>query len=302
MRPAVLQSSGMDPRRIAFPRTGRRIALAASVLTHALVAGLWLHNPPHKPHMRVPERAHAAHARVTLRLYSAPQRAPAPLAVAPAPPEPIRPERAKPPRPRVRPAAAAAAPVRPPAIEAPPPAATTSPVAAIDPAPAASATAGAAFAGLFAPIVSRPIGNGGWGRRRVDPPPAPDPQAQREQALLALRMALLGRLNDLAGRLGEARRGGQDLQCDIAIDGVHHTAEVRCADPADQGAPWSALQGLLAAGTVPATNADLCFRLVGSQVSSQACAADTPVPASPDGVKSSEHRGTGFAGPLVLPP
>lgn len=125
---------------------------------------------------------------------------------------------------------------------------------------------------MFAPIISRPIGNSGWGRRRADPTPAPDPQVQREQALLALRMSLLGRLNDLASRLGDGDLG---LRCDIAIDGVHHTAQVQCADPAHQGAPWSALQGLLVAGAVSTTSADLCFRLAGTQVSSEPCADES---------------------------
>jgi hypothetical protein len=126
---------------------------------------------------------------------------------------------------------------------------------------------------MFAPIISRPLGHSGWGRRTSEPGPPPDPQVQREQDLLALRMSLTGRLNDLAARL---RAGGQALQCYIAIDDANRRAEVQCADPADQGAPWSALQGLLVAGTVATVDASLCFSLVGTQVTSARCAEEAP--------------------------
>ncbi len=267
----MLQLKGMDQSRIATSRAGRRIALAASVAAHALVAGLWLHTPPRQPGAQAPSRARAPMA---VRLYSAPPRVAALPAALATPPEPLQPPRAKASRPRVR-AATPAQPPQPTAVEAPP-AAAAPPIAPSDPV-APTAAPGSAFAGMFAPIISRPIGNSAWGRRRADPPPALDPQVQREQALLALRMSLLGRLNDLAGRLGDS---GQGLKCDIAIDALNHTAEVQCADPADQGTPWSALQGLLLAGTVPITAANLCFRLIGTQVSSEPC-AEEPRPANP---------------------
>ena len=286
----MLQSSRMDESRIVTPRRARQIALAASVGAHALVAGLWLHAAPHKAPADTAGRSRAA---ITVRLYSVPVPTVAPAARVEAQFVVTQPMHTAAPRKRM-----AAVPTlksqqqqlpqqqpepQPPpekvAVVTPPPPAAPSP-ARPDNAPPA-AVPGAAFAGLFTPILSRPMGNGGWGRRSTTPAPtpspAPDAHAQREQALLALQSALLGRLNDLAGRL---RSSGQDVQCHIAIDGPRQTAEVKCADPADQGAPWSALQGLLVAGTVPTGSASLCFRLAGPQVSPATC-AEIPEPPSP---------------------
>ena len=255
----MLQSKRMNPSRIVTPRAARRIALAASVAAHALVAGLWMQTSPH-PRDAATSRPRAA---MTVRLYAAPMAAvtmppPQVASLAPARPPPARPVRAKA---LSRPAPEPEKPMAPPDRTPPPPAAVP----------------GAAFAGLFAPIISRPLGHSVWGRRNVEPAPAPDPQTQREQALFALRMSLTGRLNDLAARLGAS---GQALQCTIAIDDLSHTAEVQCTDPADQGAPWSALQGLLVAGTVATADASLCFSLVGTQVTqvtSARCAEEAPV-------------------------
>lgn len=263
----MLQSKGMDPTRIATPWSGRRWALATSVAAHALVAWCWLQATPHKPRATAPTQSRAA---MTVRLYIAPQRAPFPPAAVEASVVPTPAPHTSVPRPRTRAAAAAVQP-RPTAVE-PPPTSVAPQIAPSMPAPQQpEVVPGAAFAGMFSPIISRSIGSSGWGHRRVNPAPAPDPQGQREQTLLALRMSLLGRLNDLAGRLSDS---GQDLQCDIAIDGASHTADVRCANPADQGAPWSALQGLLVAGTVSSTSADLCFKLVAASVSSEPCGDD----------------------------
>jgi hypothetical protein len=230
------------------------MALAASVGAHALLVALWLHGPSRPT--RTAASAGQPRAAFTVRLYAAAT----PSATAPvlAPPRvsPRRPQRVKAPS-----TSAAAAPQQ----VAPPP----SPEAAA-PAPAAAAQ----FAGLFGPLLSRPLGRSGWGRSStVSPDPAPPP----EQARQALRASLLGRLSDLADRL---TANGQDLRCHIAVDSGLHLAEVQCADPADRGAPWGALQGLLVAGSVQPGSASLCFSLSGPRVAAAVC-GDDPAAANP---------------------
>ena len=259
----------------------RRMALAASVAAHALVLGLSIEPPPHKPAAQLQATAGRPGAAMTVRLYREPaQTIGTPIHTQPTstPTAAQRVER-QPLLPTARRTKRPSAPVAvlpdattdptsdvnlevPPAVLQAPASPHTAPVAPV---------AGSAFAGLFAPILSTPMGRSGWSRRSADaaptPPAAPDPSLQ-QQATLALRMDLLGRLNDLAGSLSAS---GQQLECDIAVDGPRHLADIQCADPADQGAPWSALQGLLVAGSVPPGNASLCFRLAGPQVSVGAC-------------------------------
>ena len=123
----------------------------------------------------------------------------------------------------------------------------------------------------------RPLGRGTWGRSVPDSVAPLDATLQREQAALELRQKLASRLHDLAQRQGAS---GNALQCTIAVDSQRRIAEVHCADPADQGAPWSALHGLLVAGTVPAAQAHLCFRVNGAMVAVAPC-LDSPAPPQP---------------------
>jgi hypothetical protein len=153
-------------------------------------------------------------------------------------------------------------------------------VAATAPTPPAispPAAPGAAFANLFAPVIMRPLGRSTWGRPAPDSVAPLDANLQREHAALELRQKLASRLHDLAQRQGAI---GNAAQCTIAVDSQRRIAQVHCADPADQGAPWSALHGLLVAGTVPAAQAQLCFRVNGATVASAPC-LDSPAPPQP---------------------
>jgi len=234
------------------------MALAASSAAHALLVALWLHGSTQK----TPAPATASPSRVgfTIRLLAAAAAATLPTA-APLPPvvSPRRPPRARPPAPTPVAAPQPVAPV--PAAEAP------SPAVAV----------GGQFAGLFEPVLARPLGRGGWGRGgAVAPEPMPRPsELPHEQARQALLTSLLGRLHDLTARLAA---NGQDLRCRVAVDSSLRLAEVDCADPADRGAPWSALQGLLVAGRVPPGSASLCVGLSGPQVAVAACGDEVALP------------------------
>jgi hypothetical protein len=114
----------------------------------------------------------------------------------------------------------------------------------------------------------RPLGRSSWGRFAPDAVAPLDANLQREHAALELRQKLASRLHDLAQRQGASANA---MQCTIAVDSAHKFAEVHCADPADQGAPWSALHGLLVAGAVPAAQAHLCFRVNGATVAPTPC-------------------------------
>lgn len=88
-------------------------------------------------------------------------------------------------------------------------------------------------------------------------------------------MNVQGRLAALA----EASRGTERaMSCKIVIDTEHHVGEVACAEPADQAAPWSYLQGVLMAGTVTDSAQRLCFALAERQLFTQACPDSVPIP------------------------
>lgn len=108
-------------------------------------------------------------------------------------------------------------------------------------------------------------------------PAAPvDPQVLREQAALALQMSVQSRLSALAENL---RSAGHDARCEVVVDTDRRVAQVDCAQPSDQAAPWVYLQGLLVAGAVaPETASRQCFRLADQQLSMGPCPVVAPTP------------------------
>ena len=122
-------------------------------------------------------------------------------------------------------------------------------------------------AGLFAPVAAFPAGRGRWGSAPSSHT-APDPRLQREQAAMALQMALQARLNALVENM---RGAGDTLSCDIVVDTERQVGEVHCTPASDQAAPWSYLQGLIVAGTVADTAPRSCFRLADRQLLPGVC-------------------------------
>jgi hypothetical protein len=285
-RHRVVQSGVMDEPTRAAGRAAPRLpagfalysALAASIALHALL--LNGRNPAaHKP-LAAPDISRFRGA-ITVQLYT-PRIGPkletaavvaAATAVGAKAPVARRTTPAVPRAPRsataIEPAPQEAVPS---SESAPAPAPTP-----IPPPTSAPAAPGAAFANLFAPVIMRPLGRSSWGRSAPDRVAPIDANLQREQAALELRQKLASRLHDLALRQSA---GGNAVQCTIAVDSQHRIAEVHCTDPADQGAPWSALHGLLVAGNVPAAQAHLCFRVNGATVALAPC-QDSLAPPQP---------------------
>jgi hypothetical protein len=135
----------------------------------------------------------------------------------------------------------------------------------------------ARFAGLFAPVIQSPLGRSAWGPRPVHRPAVPvDPQVLREQAALALLMSVQSRLSALAENL---RSAGDDASCEVVVDTDRRVAQIECAQPSDQAAPWTYLQGLLVAGDVaPEAASCQCFRLAEQQLSMGPCPMAVPTP------------------------
>lgn len=126
-------------------------------------------------------------------------------------------------------------------------------------------------------MIQSPLGRSAWGRTSV-PRPAPpvDPQVLREQAALALQMSVQGRLSALAENL---RSAGHDAHCEVIVDTDRRVAQVECAQPSDQAAPWAYLQGLLVAGAVaPEAASRQCFTLAEQQLSMGPCPEALPTP------------------------
>lgn len=146
------------------------------------------------------------------------------------------------------------------------------------PAPAAS-QAGATFASMFAPVISRPIGRGRW-MASVAPAPMPlGPDVQRLQAMDNIRRQLLDRITPLGQQL---QNEGLTGACKLRIALAQQTAQLSCTQEADQARIWPALQGLVRAEPPDShsSQADLCWQLEGRQITSTPCDASTPAPTS----------------------
>lgn len=260
-------------------------ALALSVLAHALVAAgvyNWYRHagpPPSVGRQRGGLTVQLAIQPKAQLPSHAPQHPQTPVSHAPAGTD-VRPQ--------------APAPLR--AIAAPPPtmeaastadarhqdaplATQTAPSAvAATPAPAAS-QAGATFASMFAPVISRPIGRGRW-MASVAPAPTPlGPDVQRLQAMDNVRRQLLDRITPLSQQLQNEGLAGA---CKLRIALAQQTAQLSCTQEADQARIWPALQGLVRAEPPDShsSQADLCWQLEGRQITSTSCDASTPAPTS----------------------
>ncbi len=88
-------------------------------------------------------------------------------------------------------------------------------------------------------------------------------------------MNVQGRLAALAEASRSTERA---MSCKIVIDTEQRVGEVECAEPADQAAPWSYLQGVLVAGAVTDSAQRLCFALAERQLLTQACPDAVPTP------------------------
>lgn len=150
------------------------------------------------------------------------------------------------------------------------------PAVAETPAPAAS-QAGATLASMFAPVISRPIGRGRW-MSSVAPAPMPlGPDVQRLQAMDNIRRQLLDRITPLGQQLQNQALAGA---CKLRIALMQQTAQLSCTQDADQARIWPALQGLVRAEPPDShsSQADLCWQLEGSQITSAPCDATASAP------------------------
>lgn len=133
---------------------------------------------------------------------------------------------------------------------------------------------GAAFASLFAPIISRPIGTGRWGAPPSPPPEIHPDQMARQQALAARRANVMQRIQGLQMVLMQ-----QPLHegCDVQLVVATAQGLVQCTQADDAARVAGQLSEFLSQGTPSAsTQADLCLSLDGNRVTSRACSAPTP--------------------------
>lgn len=227
-----------------------------SVLAHLALLGAWVYaHAPAERAASVGQKRGSLSVRLVPRMLTTTAPISQPATPRPAPPKPIRhaliaPDTPKP-TPRTTPAPVMAA-------------GTPTP-------PAPAAPAGASFANLFAPIISRPIGHGRWGAAPPPIPSAPDMAMQREQAIQATRQAVSERLAQLQGRLNEHPLAGP---CAIRIDMDHRQSEVHCAAPQEQALVWSYLGSILQAGAVTTDNSTRCLTMTARDMAWTPCAID----------------------------
>lgn len=225
-----------------LPLSGMGSAVALSTLAHALALACWLHARHNEAGTFSVSQKRGG---LTVTIVPAPQaprtKAPhvAPKAATETPPKPrVLAAHSLPPPPSL-----AATPNLPPPEE-PSPAPTQLPAtdtpAPADPQPltpsrqavATQAEApGARFANLFAPIVSRPLGRGGWQARPTAIEANPATAAmQREQAIQGTRQALAQRMEAMRPWLREAPLQGR---CEVRIALAQHAAQLNCTEAAD---------------------------------------------------------------------
>ena len=253
------------------------LALGGSVLLHAVGMAGWTRHP--SPPRVAPATVSIFSVRLPQAAAGAPPTALAATrpAQAPAPSPSVRPRRSR----TTHPAAAATAPPSPPDPVGAPTAEPTAPppaTAEATPAPAP------VTAGLFSPLTSEPLGQGGWGRRRSRQSPDDEVsrtawQAQQPQVLQAMLQSRLAAMGEVM------RQNQQPLDCDIRLDTHTRHAEVRCHPEPMHDVAWGALQGLATPGPLEATAGPLllCLHWTSFEVLLTTCVdtqAPPPAPAS----------------------
>ncbi|MBI2732276.1 MAG: hypothetical protein HYX44_02880 [Aquabacterium sp.] len=266
-----------------LPLSGMGSAVALSTLAHALALAWWLH-ARHNEAGTFSVSQKRGGLTVTIAPATEPARTKSPH---------VEPKAAtqKPTKPRVparhslppAPTQAAAPSLPPP--EAPSPAPTQLPAtdtpAPADPQPLMSSrpatttqaeAPGARFANLFAPIVSRPLGRGGWQARPTAIEANPATAAmQREQAIQGTRQALAQRMEAMRPWLREAPLQGR---CEVRIALAQHAAQLNCTEAADLQRLSPQFASLLSLQPAAASlAADACLLIQASEMGWQDCPA-----------------------------
>lgn len=137
---------------------------------------------------------------------------------------------------------------------------------------------GTTWTGLFAPLISKPLGRGRWGGMAPPPPPTQqDPALQQAQALQARRAALMQRLQTLGTLLAQTPLQGE-CQVELALASPH--GQVSCPSANDANLVRSVLNDFLPSAQEPATppppTESICLHLIQARLDWVACQPTTP--------------------------
>jgi hypothetical protein len=142
--------------------------------------------------------------------------------------------------------------------------------------PTPEARPGAAFATLFAPIVSRPIGRGRWRPAPTQPiqPTQMSADMQREQALQAMQQSLNARVGSMQRVLPGAPLIGH---CEVRVDLERRLAQLSCTKAEDEPRLIAMLSGLATASKVSDGAKLVCLQADVQQIGWQDCTRQSPL-------------------------
>ena len=131
----------------------------------------------------------------------------------------------------------------------------------IDPHESVAPTTEPTIPKAFGPLISRPIGQGEWGRSSR--PPDTETLMAPEQQSMALRSLLQSRL----AAMGEIMRmNEQSFTCLIRVDLQARRGQVTCNPTSFEPVTWSALQALITAGDTPDLDRASCIMWTAFEV------------------------------------